>query len=227
MIGTGFIGLVAIPAGLGLFGFIEPCTIGSSLVFIKYLEGKDPSAKVLETAVFAATRSVFIGLLGVLAVLIGDMFLDLQRHAWLGLGSLYVLLGILLATGQSRFFTRSIGPGLRRLSGYRGSVGLGLLFGFNIPACAAPLLIALLAAAAASSGATVAKGFIALAVFGLGLSIPLVVAVLVPRARGWLERIASLSARYPALAGLVLIALGGWSIWFGLFADLNPAASAS
>lgn len=227
MIETGFIGLVAIPAGLGLFGFIEPCTIGSSLVFIKYLEGKDPSVKVLETAVFAATRSVFIGLLGVLAVLIGDMFLDLQRHAWLGLGTLYVFLGILLATGQSRFFTRSIGPGLRRLSGYRGSAGLGLLFGFNIPACAAPLLLALLAAAAASSGATVAKGFIALAVFGLGLSVPLVVAVLVPRARGWLERIASLSGQYPALAGLVLIALGGWSIWFGLFADLKVGTSPS
>lgn len=227
MIETGFIGLVAIPAGLGLFGFIEPCTIGTSLVFIKYLEGKDASVKVLETAVFAATRSIFIGLLGVLAVLIGDTFLDLQRHAWLVLGALYALLGVSLATGQSRFFTRSIGPGLRRLSGYRGSVGLGLLFGLNIPACAAPLLIALLATAAASSGVTIAKGFTALAVFGLGLSIPLVVAVLVPRARGWLERIASFSGRYPAIAGLVLIALGGWSIWFGLFADLKAGTSTS
>lgn len=32
--------LVALPIGLGLVGFIEPCSIGSTLVFIKYIEGK-------------------------------------------------------------------------------------------------------------------------------------------------------------------------------------------
>ena len=129
MIEASFMGLVAIPAGLGLIGFIEPCSIGSSLVFIKYLEGKSRTAKLVETLLFALTRALFIGLLGVLAVLIGTVFLDLQRSAWLLLGASYVLLGLLLATGRAGGLMVSLGPSLRQLSNRGGSVGLGLLFG--------------------------------------------------------------------------------------------------
>jgi len=46
----------------------------------------------------------------------------------------------------------SIGPSITHLSGLQGLVGLGVLFGPNIPACAAPLLLALLGATA--GGAT-------------------------------------------------------------------------
>ena len=223
MIETGFLNLVAIPAGLGLIGFAEPCSIGSSLVFAKYLEGKSAAAKVAETSLFALTRAVFIGLLGVFAALLGALFLDLQRGAWLLLGGGYVLLGLLLATGRARALMVTIGPDLRRLSGLSGSTGLGLLFGLNIPACAAPLLLALLAGTAAVSGATLIAGFVSLAVFGLALSLPLVAVVLVPAARGLLDRLAGLSGRFPVVAGIILAALGAWSIWFGLFAPGAPA----
>src|SRR3546814_10134522 len=54
--------LVAVPAGLGLIGFVEPCSLGSSLVFVKYLEGKGATAKLLEVTLFAVTRAAFIGL---------------------------------------------------------------------------------------------------------------------------------------------------------------------
>lgn len=227
MIETSFIGLIAIPAGLGLIGFVEPCSIGSSLVFVKYLEGKSAAAKLSETALFALTRAAFIGLLGVLAVVTGSLFLDLQRGAWLVLGAVYVALGLLLATGRARALMVSLGPSLKRLSGRGGSAGLGLLFGLNIPACAAPLLFALLAGAAASTGATALSGFIALAVFGLFLSLPLVAVVLAPAARGLLDRFAALSGRYPVFAGLVLVALGAWSIGFGLFAEIDPGAASA
>jgi hypothetical protein len=30
----------ALPLGLGLLGFIEPCSVGSSMLFIKHLEGR-------------------------------------------------------------------------------------------------------------------------------------------------------------------------------------------
>lgn len=69
--------LLVLPLGLGLLGFIEPCTVGSSLLFVKYLEGKQPAEKLLETGVFAITRAVFIGALGAMAALIGSAFLDL------------------------------------------------------------------------------------------------------------------------------------------------------
>lgn len=119
----------------------------------------------------------------------------------------------------------ALGPSLARISGLRGSAGLGVLFGLNIPACAAQLLLALFAAAAAggSSGASFALGFVSLALFGLALSLPLVVAVLVAPARQALDWIAGLSRRAPFWTGLVLIGFGLWSVWFGLFVRLGPA----
>lgn len=227
MIEPSVTGLVIVPAGLGLIGFVEPCSIGSSLVFVKYLEGKKGTTKVVETALFALTRATFIGLLGVLAALIGALFLDLQRGAWLLLGGAYVALGLLLATGHARALMVTIGPGLKRLSGRRASAGLGLLFGLNIPACAAPLLFALLAGSATAPGMTLISGFVSLAVFGFALSLPLAAVVLIPSARRLLDRLAALSGRFPVVAGVVLAALGAWSIWFGLFATISSGAPAS
>src|SRR3546814_1977199 len=89
---------------------------------------------------FTATRAVFIGLLGVLAVLLGTAFIGFQKGAWIVLGALYATIGVLYVFGGARFLNASFGPGLARLSGVTGSVGLGLLFGFNVPACAAPLI---------------------------------------------------------------------------------------
>jgi cytochrome c-type biogenesis protein len=222
----GLINLLVVPAALGLVGFIEPCSIGSSLIFIKYLERKVAARKLAETVLFAATRAVFIGALGILAVLLGTAFLGLQKGAWILLGAVYLVIGALYATGRARLLMQSIGPRLGRLSGARGSVGLGVLFGLNIPACAAPLLLILLGAAAAggATGTTVLGGFVSLAVFGLALSLPLVLAVLFAPARAALDWLAGLSGRMPFWTGLVLIALGLWSIGFGLFVNLPEPA---
>lgn len=215
---------VLLPIGLGLFGFIEPCTIGSTLVFIKVMEGKPPSTKFWQVGIFTATRAIFIGVLGAVAVVVGTSFLGFQKAMWTGLGSLYVVLGLLLAAGRAGYLMRSLGPSLARIGDMRGSAALGVLFGLNIPACSAPLLFALLGAAAASgvSGATLASGFSSLALFGLALSLPLAVAVLFPAARRALDWLAGLSGRMPRWTGVVLIALGIWSIWFGLFVTPRP-----
>jgi cytochrome c-type biogenesis protein len=218
--------LLLLAAGLGLLGFVEPCSIGSSLLFIKYLEDKEAPRKVAETLLFALTRAVFIGLLGLVAALLGAAFLGVQRGAWILLGAGYALIGILYAAGRARALMISLGPGIKQLSGLRGSVGLGVLFGLNIPACAAPLLLALLGTAAAggATGATLASGFVTLAVFGFALSLPLVLAVLFAPARAALDWLAGLSHRVPIWTGLVLVALGLWSIGFGLFATLPESA---
>jgi cytochrome c-type biogenesis protein len=209
--------LVLLPLGLGLVGFLEPCSLGSTLLVVKHLEGRSAGAKLAQIGVFAATRAVFIGLLGMLAVVLGTAFLGFQRVAWIGLGLLYLALGVLYLTGQSGRLMVSLGPSLSRLSSVPGSAALGVLFGLNIPACAAPLLLVLLAAAAAggASGATLLQGFVSLAVFGLALSLPLVVAVLFEPARRAIDRLAGLSDRLPFWTGLLLAALGLWSIWFG------------
>lgn len=217
--------LVLLPVGLGLLGFVEPCSLGSTLIMVKHLEGKSAAGKLAQVSIFAGTRAVFIGLLGMFAVVLGAAFLGLQRGAWVILGVAYVLLGLLYLIGKADILMIALGPSMDRLSTSRGSVSLGLLFGLNIPACAAPLLVALLGAVAADgiAGGTVASGFVSLALFGLALSLPLVAAVLFAPARRTLDWLAGLSRRLPFWTGLLLIALGLWSIWFALSSAARAA----
>ncbi len=216
--------VILLPIGLGLVGFIEPCSIGSTLVFIKALEGRPDATKVGQVAVFTATRAVFIGLLGVLAVFVGSAFLTFQRAAWLVLGGLYTAIGLIYVSGRAGMLMTTLGPSLSRLSRVRGSAALGILFGLNIPACAAPLLFALLGTAAAggAGGAGPGQGFLSLGLFGFALSLPLAMAVMFPWGRLLLDRFAGLSRRLPVWTGLVMIALGAWSVWFGLFVTVTP-----
>lgn len=208
--------LLVLPLGLGLLGFIEPCTVGSSLLFVKYLEGKDAAAKLLETGVFTVTRALFIGGLGAVAALVGSAFVDVQRWFWIMLGAAYVVLGLIYLAGRQGRLMRVLGPGLTRAGTTKGAAALGVLFGLNIPACAAPLLAAVFAATLGT--ASVAQGFWVMAVFGLALSLPLVLAVFWGRARGWLDSVAALSSRVPFWTGVVFIVLGAWSIYYGFVA---------
>ena len=221
----GLFQLLVLPAALGLVGFVEPCSIGSSLLFVKYLEGKRAAEKVRQTALFAATRAAFIGALGVAAVAVGAAFVSFQKSAWVALGVIYVLIGVILLAGHGRTVMVTIGPGVAKLAGTRGSAGMGLLFGLNIPACAAPLLAALLGAAAATgaSGATLSAGFVSLAIFGFALSAPLVAAVFFARARRALDVLAHWAGSFPKWSGAVLILLGAWSVYFGLFVEVPLA----
>jgi len=217
---------VVLPVGLGLLGFVEPCSIGSSLVFIKYIEGQSAAARITQATVFTLTRALLIGALGALAALIGGTFLGLQKSGWILLGLLYVAIGAFYALGKAGVLMRTLGPSLSRLVGLRGSLALGLLFGLNIPACAAPLIFALLGTAAlgGGSGAAVTLGFVSLGLFGLALSLPLVLAVLWEPGRQLLDRLAGLSVRIPVVVGVVLIGLGLWSVYFGLFVNLEDWA---
>ena len=217
-----FFNTVALPIFLGLFGFIEPCSIGSTLVMVKQMEGRSGPEKIAQMLVFAGTRSVFIGLLGVVAAGVGSAFIGFQRGAWLLLGAFYVALGLMYLSGRAGLLMRAFAPRLERLRSTGGAAALGLIFGLNIPACAAPLILALLglAAAGGASAANLSAGFVSLALFGLALSLPLVAAVLIAPAREVLDRLAALSRRMPKWTGLLLVLLGLWSIWFGLFVTI-------
>lgn len=218
-----FAALVLAPIGFGLLGFIEPCAIGATLLFIKTTEGKSSAVKLGQVLAFTASRALFVGLLGAGAALIGTVFLVAQKAVWVVVGLLYVLIGALYLTGRIGVLMRSIGPRLESLSTPRGSFALGAILGLNIPACAGPLLLALLAASAAggASGSTLARGFVSLALFGFALSLPLVVAVLVPGARKLLDWLAGLSRRIPIWTGVLFVTLGIWSIWFGFFVSIE------
>jgi len=100
----------------------EPCVH-------QVLEGESGAAKLAETVLFALTRAVVIGGLGAIAVLIGSVFTEVQRGAWIALGVLYASIGLLLVTGRAGALMVSLGPSLHRLAGARGSLGLGALSG--------------------------------------------------------------------------------------------------
>ncbi len=210
------------PVLFGLLGFIEPCAVGTTLLFVVTLEGKAPGDKLRQVVVFTLTRTVVTGFLGVLAALVGSFFLGFQKVVWILVGVVYAAIGLLYITGRISVLKRSIGPRFASLSTSRGSALLGALFALNIPACAGPLLIALLASAAAygATGLTLVNGFVSLALFGLALSLPIVVAVLFPGTRRVLDWLAGLSHRIPTWTGLLFIVLGIWSMWFGLFVSV-------
>lgn len=209
------VNLVVLPLGLGLLGFVEPCSIGSSILFLQYVEGRAASARTAQAITFALTRAVVIGSLGALAGFVGTAFLAFQKAGWVLLGALYVVLGAIYIAGKADRLMRQLGPSIGRTFNDRaGPIGLGVLFGFNIPACAAPLLLAVIGAAAGS--AQIGRGFMALAIFGLALSLPIVLAVVWRPAQRYIERAASLSAQAPLWIGLLLLAVGVWSVYLGL-----------
>lgn len=218
--GETLVGLILLPLGLGLLGFIEPCSVGTSLLFLHYLEGRPASVQVTQTLIFTTTRAVFMGLLGVIAVLVGTVFIDFQKGAWALMGLLYIGLGTAYLTGSIDRFKRSFGPGLGRLSGTKGAAALALIFALNIPACAGPLLLALLGTAAVGEAGNAARGFLMLSLFGLALSLPIAVAVSWDSGRRAIEKLERLSQRVPKAIGVLFILLGAWSIRFALVAEI-------
>lgn len=213
-----------LPIGLGLLAFIEPCAIGATLLFIKLVEGKSARVQFLQAAGFMLTRGLFMGVLGASAAWIGGAFFTLQKAGWLAFGGIYAVIGLMYLTGHVRWLQHTVGPRLSRLGAFQSSVILGLLFGLNIPACAAPLLVALLAATA--SGVTpggAMGGFVSLLLFGIALSAPLVAAVVFPPARRALDRLAGLSNRMPRAIGALMLVLGALTIGFGLAANTAAA----
>lgn len=206
---------LALAVGLGLLAFVEPCSVGSHLLFLKYLDQRPAAERALQTVLFTVTRAGLMAALGILAALVGAQFTGIQQGLWIVLGSLYIALGLVYLLGGASWLIRQVNRVLPHLPDRTGSFALGGLFGLNVPACAAPLLAVLLgdtAARAAAAGGGMAYGGVTLLVFGLALSSPLILAVLTRRGRRVLDGIATLAARMPRWTGAVLVLLGGWSI---------------
>ncbi len=204
--------LLALASGLGLLGFVEPCSIGANGIFLGYLREKDRRTRLLETIKFALVRSAVLGLFGLGVAFLGGLIFTVQKGFWLFLGLLYLALGvavILNARFRWGLFGR-LSPErlLPRRKDY--SWGLGLLFGINLPACAYPLILALLGRSTAS-GAT--WGFAALFVFGLALSLPLVPLVVSERAAKLFGRLTRLSGATPYVVGAVLVAVSFYVLY--------------
>jgi cytochrome c-type biogenesis protein len=93
--------LFALPIGLGLLAFVEPCSVGASLLFIKTVEGKPASSRITQAGIFAFVRAGAIGALGALAALIGARFVAFQAAGGVLLAMLYLALGSVYFAGKA------------------------------------------------------------------------------------------------------------------------------
>src|SRR3970282_1080334 len=84
---------VAIPIGLGLLGFFEPCSLGANILFLNLLAHADAGRRVRQALVFTATRAIFLGLLGGLAALATRPLVRAQAGYSLVLGVVFIVLG--------------------------------------------------------------------------------------------------------------------------------------
>jgi len=212
-----FYTLITLPVVLGLIGFIEPCTIGGHLLFLDTQKNRTRSEKVRAVVVFIVVRSLVAGSFGALIAFLGKHLISAQTGIWLIFGLIYLTIGLAFLTGRTRLIKKQINLAPAAWKQVGSPVVLGLAFGLNVPACAAPILFGLLGLAATTG--TVLAGFVMMSVFGLFLSLPLALFAVIPKLANKLDGLAKwlLQARW--IIGGFFVVLGLWSIWFGLFVD--------
>ncbi len=209
--------LILLPVGLGLLGFIEPCTIGGHLVFLDTQKARSKAEKIKSVGVFVAARAIVTGAFGAFIAFLGQKLIGVQTGMWLVFGSIYLLIGMAFIFGRAGLIKQRINLAPSAWKKAQNPFVLGLAFGLNIPACSAPILFGLLGLAATTG--TIMTGFIMMFLFGLFLSLPLIIFAAVPKLGDWLARLALKLRKSTWIIGAIFILLGLWSIWFGLFVD--------
>ncbi len=182
------------------------------MIFLGHLREKDRGTRLRETVKFALGRSVVLGFFGLATAFLGGFVFAAQKGLWLLIGLLYLALGvavILNARFRWGLFGR-ISPGRLLPEREDRSLGLGLLFGLNLPACAYPLMLALLGPGAAFGAPS---GFITLFVFGLALSLPLVPLAFSERTAKLFGSLSRLSGATPYVIGAVFLLLAAYVLY--------------
>ena len=206
-----------LPAFLGLLGFIEPCTIGGHLVFLETQERRGYHERIAAVLIFVAARALVAGLFGAVIAFLGARMITVQTGIWWMFGVFYLLVGAAFMFGRAGLVKHRISLSPSAWKRARSPVVLGLAFGLNIPACAAPILFGLLGLAATTG--TALTGFAMMFVFGLFLSSPLILFAAVPGLSTRLETLGGRMKKMQWLVGAIFVMLGLWSIWFGLYVD--------
>lgn len=97
-------GLLA--AGLGLLAFVEPCSVGSHLLFLKFLNQLPARQRLYQTLLFTLARAGLMAGLGMFAAVIGARFIGIQHGFWIALGGLYIVLGLAYLAGGAPWLIR-------------------------------------------------------------------------------------------------------------------------
>ncbi len=68
--------VLVVPLGLGLLGFVEPCTVGGHLVFLRAMAERPRSARLVSMLAFTLVRTLVMGSFGALVVLVGRLLIE-------------------------------------------------------------------------------------------------------------------------------------------------------
>ena len=205
----------------GLVSFLSPCVLPVVPAYLTFVSGltmdelSDGSAAaarrtaVLHAALFILGFLLVFMTLGASATAAGQAFNRLLPAISRVGGVLVILLGILLLDWvRLPPLARDLRLHLRtKPSGAAGSVVVGIVFGAGWTPCIGPILATILLYA--SMEATITRGTLLLAVYGLGLGVPFLVAAI---GFNWfltsLEALRSWARPIQKLAGILLLVIG-------------------
>lgn len=202
-------GLVVLPLGFGLIGFITPCSLGVNLILLGYIAGRKRRQRLLITSSFTLVRALFLSVMGFTLALLGRQFMSFESAYKSTLGLIFMGLGVWIILGQIKplpipSFLSMKNPKPR--AGLRGVVGLGIAFGFTVPACDMPFLMALLSKTVLTGN--LQHGLVALLIFGLGTSFPLIIIGSFNSASNVLLKLKKGSATAVSTGGAILVFAG-------------------
>ena len=198
--------ITAILTGIG--GAFTPCTLGVNLVMVNYLTDKTRAQRLKEWTQFAISRAALMAILGLIIGLLGQMVETFTWWFQMVVNILIIVMGVLFIMGRNKPVLKGLDfSGGRSLDKNMSPLALGALFGLNVTACVAPLVLALLAQTVLVGNWL--SGGLSLFIFGIMLSAPILVAIFNDRASVWISRVSGQyrSVYYPIIGG-VLIVLG-------------------
>ena len=213
----------------GLLSFLSPCILPMVPFYLSYMAGQSvkelrdggaiaPGAQrrlILQAVAFALGVTTIFVLLGMGATALGRVFVQWKETLSMVAGGILILFGLhflgILRIGL--FYREARLQSQTKPTTLAGAYVMGLAFGFGWTPCVGPALAAILMVA--SGMGELWRGGLLLLVYGLGMTLPFIVAAFFAGPfLGWV-------ARHRALMGHVEKAMGVMLILFGILIATN------
>ncbi len=208
----------------GLVATVNPCGFAMLPAYLGWFLGlgeDGPAGRggavgrgLVVGAVVSSGFLVVFGVTGVLITLGLRSVIDLIPWAAMAVGLLLVGLGVAMLAGHEPTFS------LPRAGTAGGGRGTGALFGFGVSyavaslSCTLPIFLAVVAGAIPQT--TLVGGVLLFVVYGIGMSLVLVVVTLAVALgrQGLVRRLRRASAHVNRVSGAILVLAGGYIVWF-------------
>lgn len=204
--------------GSGLLSFVSPCILPMLPVYAAYLLGtdarEDRRVVILRALGLLAGFMVFFTLIGAGAGAVGGALAGISRDTLrIVSGALMIVFALMMLELIPGLPMPGVAGTRARMEGFFGSLGFGVLLALSWTPCLTPLLANALLLVTLSDQATVWTGMGYLALYALGLCLPMLLFMLLYRWLGgalrWLRKAQPIIRR---IAGDALFALGLWYI---------------